>query len=135
MYLLDANAWIALFRRKSDKVLDELERHPDSEVALCPVVLAELWYGACRSAPAYRAENQRMVEDLRAKYVSVPLDDAAALDSGELRAYLAALGQPIGPYDLLIAAIARTHDLTLVTRNQSEFSRVPRLKIENWQDS
>jgi len=134
MYLLDANAWIALFRRKSDKVLDELERRPDDEVALCPIVLAELWYGACRSDPAYRAENQRMVEDLRAKYVSVPLDDAAALDSGELRAYLAALGQPIGPHDVLIAAIARTHNLTLVTRNQAEFSRVPRLIIENWED-
>jgi tRNA(fMet)-specific endonuclease VapC len=135
MYLLDANAWIALFRRKSGKVLDELERHPDTEVALCPIVIAELWYGACRSDPAYRAENKRLVDDLRAKYASVPFDDAAALDSGELRAYLAAVGQPIGPYDLLIAAIARTHNLTLVTRNQAEFSRVPGLTIENWEDS
>ena len=134
MYLLDANAWIAPFRRKSDRILAELERRPAREIALCPVVLAELWYGVSRSDPAHRADNERKVIDLRSKYISVPLDDAAALDSGELRAYLAARGQPIGPYDLLIASIVRTHGLTLVTRNHSEFSRVPRLKIENWED-
>jgi tRNA(fMet)-specific endonuclease VapC len=52
---------------------------------------------------------------------------------GEIRATLARQGKPIGPYDLQIAAISVTHDLTLVTDNVDEFSRVPRLKIENWQ--
>ncbi|MGO8750186.1 MAG: PIN domain-containing protein [Thermoguttaceae bacterium] len=135
MYLLDSNAWIALFRQKSASLLDELRRRPAAEIVLCPVVVCELWYGVCRSDPAYRATNQKLIEDLRARYVSVPLDDAAALDAAELRAYLAARGQPIGPYDLLIAAIARTSGLTLVTRNQAEFSRVPGLKIEDWQGS
>jgi tRNA(fMet)-specific endonuclease VapC len=38
----------------------------------------------------------------------------------------------IGPFDLQIAAIARLHDLTLVSGNLEEFSRIPGLKIENW---
>jgi tRNA(fMet)-specific endonuclease VapC len=42
-------------------------------------------------------------------------------------------GQLIGPYDLMIAAIALTHSLTLVTHNTKEFSRVPGLKLEDWE--
>lgn len=133
MFLLDSNAWIALFRGKSESLLAELKRHPASDIVLCPVVLTELQYGVCRCAPEYRAANQRMVDELRTKYASVPFDDAAAIDAAQLRAYLSASGQPIGPYDLLIAAIARTHGLTLVTNNRSEFVRVPNLTVADWQ--
>ena len=97
------------------------------------MVVTELQYGVCRCAPEYRAANQRMVDELRTNYVSIPFDDAAAIAAAELRALLAATGQPIGPYDLLIAAIARTHGLTLVTNNRSEFERVPGLTLADWQ--
>jgi len=76
-----------------------------------------------------------MVDELSATYGSVPFDDVAALNAAELRAHLAAIGQPIGPYDLLIAAIARTNNLTLVTHNTSEFARVPGLTLADWQTS
>jgi tRNA(fMet)-specific endonuclease VapC len=133
MYLLDSNAWIAVFRRKSVSLLEALKRRPPTDIVLCPVVLAELWYGVCRSVPPHRETNEKLVNEVRATYASVPLDDAAALDSAALRAHLAAAGLPIGPHDLLIAAIARTQDLTLVTHNTVEFSRVPGLRIEDWQ--
>ena len=42
-------------------------------------------------------------------------------------------GTPIGPYDVLIAAIALAHDLVLVTHNTKEFERVQGLKIEDWE--
>ena len=38
----------------------------------------------------------------------------------------------IGPYDLLIAAHARHIGATLVTNNEAEFRRVPRLAVQNW---
>jgi tRNA(fMet)-specific endonuclease VapC len=66
---------------------------------------------------------------------SLPFDDRAAEHCGEIRALLAREGRPIGPYDLQIAAIARAAGLILVTRNVSEFTRVPNLTIENWQDA
>jgi len=44
-------------------------------------------------------------------------------------------GQPIGPYDAQIAAIARAAGICAVTRNVSEFGRVPALRVENWQSS
>lgn len=65
--------------------------------------------------------------------MSAPFDDAAAVDVGHIRAELAAIGTPIGPYDLLIAAIARSQHLTLVTHNTTEFARVSGLLIEDWQ--
>jgi tRNA(fMet)-specific endonuclease VapC len=46
---------------------------------------------------------------------------------------LANVGTPIGPNDLLIAAIALANRLTLVTHNTTEFSPVPGLKLEDWQ--
>jgi tRNA(fMet)-specific endonuclease VapC len=133
MFLLDTNAWVALLRGKSPEILAQLQRRPAAEVALCPVVLAELWYGVHRSDPASRPTNESLVKQLQATYVSVPFDDAAAIDAGLLRAELAATGNIIGPYDLLIAAIARTQQHTLVTHNTAEFARVRGLRIEDWQ--
>ena len=60
-------------------------------------------------------------------------DDAAALDYADIRHDLTARGQVIGANDFMIAAIARTHNLTLVTNNTSEFSRVKNLSTEDWE--
>jgi tRNA(fMet)-specific endonuclease VapC len=49
-----------------------------------------------------------------------------------IRTDLAAQGKLIGPNDLMIAAIARTRQATLVTHNVGEFGRVARLQLENW---
>ena len=64
---------------------------------------------------------------------SVPFDDAAAECCGEIRAALVRQGQPIGPYDLQIAAIALARGFTVVTNNTHEFIRVPGLTVEDWQ--
>ncbi len=52
---------------------------------------------------------------------------------GMIRFQLEALGTPIGAYDLQIAAIALTNNLTLVTHNAREFKRVNNLLIEDWE--
>lgn len=132
-YLLDSNAWIAAMRQTSPPLEVRISQRQPSDIVLCSVVLAELWYGVCRGNQASRAKNELLFATLRATYASLPLDDAAAIDSGELRALLAASGKLIGPHDLLIASIARTRGLTLVTHNTGEFSRVPNLLIEDWQ--
>ncbi|MFM6078513.1 MAG: PIN domain-containing protein [Dolichospermum sp.] len=66
-------------------------------------------------------------------FISLPLDDISALNAGQIRAQLANLGTPIGYNDLLIASIALSHDLILVTHNTKEFLRVEGLKIEDWE--
>lgn len=131
--LLDTNAWIALFRQKSRRILNELQQRQPGEIALCSIVLTELWYGVLRSNPLHRQKNQSLVEQIAATYQSLPFDDAAARDCAELRAELAVQGQSIGPNDALIAAIARSQGATLVTHNTSELSRVTGLMIVDWE--
>ena len=98
-------------------------------------MLAELWFGVERSDATHQANNLKLVDELAAKYQSVPFDNAAARDYAAIRAHLSAAGQPIGPNDLLIAAITRNRGATLVTHNIAEFSRVPGLAIDDWQSA
>ncbi len=101
------------------------------DVALCSVVKAELLYGAARSQQPER--NQAQLQRFFAGFPSLSFDDQAAAAYGTLRAALEASGTLIGPNDLMIAAIALASGLVLVTHTTAEFSRVPALKIEDWQ--
>jgi tRNA(fMet)-specific endonuclease VapC len=67
-----------------------------------------------------------------ADFSVVGFEQEDALAAGEIRAALAAKGTPIGPYDVLIAAQARTRDLVLVTNNVGVFRRVDGLLVEDW---
>lgn len=67
-------------------------------------------------------------------YKHLHIDDPAAEAYGHLRAALEKQGKLIGPYDLLIAAIALAHGVTLVTHNTTEFGCVPDLSLEDWQE-
>jgi tRNA(fMet)-specific endonuclease VapC len=132
-YLLDSNTWISLLRWQNAGVLARLKTLPPDEIQLCSVVLAELWFGAERSDPTRQANNRKLVDELEAKYQSLPFDNSAASEYATIRAHLFNTGQPIGPNDMLIAAIARSRGTTLVTHNTAEFSRVPGLLIDDWQ--
>ena len=78
--------------------------------------------------------SREFLQKLHQRSQLLPLDKPSAAHAGRLRACVAALAQPIGPYDLLIAGTVLAHNLTLVTRNTRKFERVPGLKIENWHD-
>lgn len=97
------------------------------------MVRAELAYGAKKSA--HVADNLRLVDAFFEPFVCLPFGNREADAYGSLRADLEREGRPIGPNDLLIAATALTHSLTLVTHNTSEFGRVPGLKVEDWEST
>jgi tRNA(fMet)-specific endonuclease VapC len=133
-HVLDTNSFIDHLRGgAASKVTAKMASAPPGSVYLCSVVLAELIYGAMHSGPAHQAANLALIARLRQQFVSLPFDDRAAEEYGEIREYLAALGTPIGAHDLMIAAIAQASQMTLVTHNTTEFSRVPGLKLEDWQ--
>ena len=131
MWLLDTNAWIAYLERKPSLVKNRIATLPESAILLCDIVKAELIYGAYKSSRI--EQNLAKLELLFALVNSLPFDGNAAREFGEIRAYLARQGTPIGPYDLQIAAIAKVHDLILVTHNTREFSRVLGLRVEDWE--
>lgn len=131
MYLLDTNACIRVINKTSDPLLNRLRLHEPAEIYVCSVVRAELMYGAWRSS---RLEaNLETLRIFFSPLSSIPFDDRSAEHCGIIRAGLRRTGTPIGPYDLMIAAIARAHGLVLVTHNTDEFSRVPDLRLEDWE--
>ena len=133
IYLPDTNIWIAYLNPGESPVKTRLRAHPPAAITFCSVVKAELLYGAYRSAR--RDDNLSLLATLFAGFGSLPFDDAAAEVYGRLRAELAMQGTLIGPNDLMIAAIALVNQLTVVTHNTREFTRVAGLPLEDWVSS
>jgi tRNA(fMet)-specific endonuclease VapC len=94
-------------------------------------VYLELRVGPLRSNDP--AQSLADVRNFVIRHSSLDFDAASAEEGARIRADLAAKGTPIGPYDLMIAAIAKAHGLKLVTHNTNEFSRIPGLTLEDWQ--
>lgn len=130
MKLLATDICIHLLNSREPELVARLAAHQPSEIAVCSVVRAELFWGAHNSRRC--EENLARVRAFAAPFQSLPFDDASAEHYGFIRASLAAQGQPIGPNDNLIAAIALAHAAVLVTRNVREFSRVAELEVEPW---
>lgn len=131
IFLLDTNVWIQFLRNKNALVVQRIHAHQPSDLRVCSVSAAELYFGCSKSAKpiAHRAK----VDAVLAPYICLPFDRVAADEFAQIRQALETLGTPIGPYDMQIAAIARVNGLTLVSHNTSEFSRVPGLVLEDWE--
>jgi len=129
-WLPDTNVWISVLKNPLGRLEQRIRACPIDEVLLCSVVKAELWHGAQQYGN--RERRLRALSSLFQPFASIPFDDAAALHYAEIRHTLEIQGKVIGPNDLMIAAIARCHGLTVVTQNISEFGRVPGLQVEDW---
>ena len=129
-YLLDTNHWVAFFKGY-DKLLGvKIENTPSETITICSIVRAELLHGAQKYGNPDRRIDK--VERTLAPFESFAFDDAAADRYALIRHELELKGSIIGPYDLQIAAICLANDITLVTGNEGEFSRVTGLVVENW---
>jgi tRNA(fMet)-specific endonuclease VapC len=129
-YLLDTNTCIAVMRNHPAAVR-RLEALSPGDCAISTIASYELYTGVekCANPTKERAK----VELLLKTVPLVPFDAAAALEAARVRALLETQGQPIGPYDVLLAGQALALTLILVSANTREFSRVPGLTVENWQ--
>ncbi|MBI3850621.1 MAG: type II toxin-antitoxin system VapC family toxin [Verrucomicrobia bacterium] len=130
-WLLDTNAWIVYLKTPQSPIRTRLQTLRPSDLVLCSVVKAELLHGAEKYGN--RERRLGILRELFAPYASLPFDDAAAAQYGQMRHELEVGGNVIGPNDLMIAAIALANNHTLVTHNTAEFSRVPGLALEDWQ--
>ena len=128
-YMLDTNICIFTIKNRPEEVREAFKRN-SGQLSISTVTLMELIYGAEKSANPER--NLADVEGFAARLEVLPYDTQAAAHSGQLRAELARIGKPIGPYDQMIAGHARAQGLILVTNNLREFERVPGLRVEDW---
>ena len=128
-YLLDTNILIYTVKNRPKQVRERFEQNEGS-LAVSTVSLGELVFGAERSEKPQ--ENLRVIEALIARLELLPFNEAAAFHFGQIRAELFDKGQPIGPFDTMIAGHARSCGLVLVSNNTKEFERVSGLRLENW---
>ncbi len=130
-YLLDTNACIRYLNGQIMTLRQRLMGTDPKDIALCSIVKAELYHGALKSARP--SENLTKLQKFFKPFVSLDFNDDVAMTYGEIRTDLERKGQVIGPNDLMIAATAKTYEMTLVTHNVREFSRVPGLDLEDWE--
>ena len=139
IYLLDTDHLSILQRRGGADhavLIMNMSGHADTDIGVPVVSFHEQSLGCNALINAARTPADvllgydllaRIIEDFR-RFPIVPYDAAAAAVFDQLKAAKIR----VGTMDLRIAAIALARDLTLVTRNASDFGRVPGLRIEDW---
>ena len=127
-YLLDTNVVVRMIEGDAS-VRRQMQYRSLDDIGMSALVRFELYFGAFKGARVNH--NLGVVEGLAFKIIAFDADDAR--NAAEIRVAMSRAGTPIGPYDVLIAGQARARDLTLVTHNLREFTRVPGLRVENWE--
>jgi tRNA(fMet)-specific endonuclease VapC len=133
MICLDTNVAIHVINRRNPAIRARLgeQIRAGAAIVLPVIALFEMRYGYAKSDR--KVESERLLDEFLASGISViPFEREDAGHAGEIRAHLEALGAPIGFYDYLIAAQARSRNATLVTANSREFERVPGLVVVDW---
>ena len=135
MIFLDTNVVSETLRiRPSEKVLAWLERH-DAELALSSVVIAELAFGISKIHPDQRALRLAAgLEQWRRRFAGriFAFTEESAMIYGQIMGDAARSGRPMSAQDGMIAAVARSHDSPLATRNGSDFGPSEIAMINPW---
>ena len=129
-YLLDTNICIYLIKKRPLAVIDRFRQYSPKDVAISTITLFELQYGIEKSQ--YRQRSKDALAKFLLPLNLINIDRPAAVEAAIIRAQLGKKRMPIGPYDLLIAGLARSMDMILVTNNTKEFERIDNLHLENW---
>ncbi|MFQ5638898.1 MAG: type II toxin-antitoxin system VapC family toxin [bacterium] len=129
-FMLDTNICIYIIKKKPENVLNRFQKTSVADIGISSITMSELAYGVEKSLK--KEQNKIALLLFISPLEITPYADPAAQHYGEIRSALEKIGQPIGALDMLIAAHARSLNVTLVTNNTKEFERVPDLKVENW---
>lgn len=129
-YLLDTNICIYLIKKHPPEVLARFQQIQLKQLHIPTITLFELYYGIEKNNSQQR--NLAALENFIAPLTIVDFTLDAAKRAAKIRNHLQKQGTPIGAYDIQIAAIAISLNMTLLTNNTREFERVKDLKLENW---
>lgn len=130
-YLLDTNTCIRYINGRAPSIREHMRSIDDSDIIISAITKAEMYAGSAKSNTPKRSRTKQ--EAFFSRFKSLPFDDVSANEFGRIRTFLEKNGISIGPYDMQIAAIAVSHKLIVVTHNVKEFSRIPWLKVEDWE--
>ena len=130
-YLLDTSVYCQPLKRKGDAAsIRRWSRTGDDRCAIAVVTRAEVEWGLHRLAvPRLWALYDQV---LKSRLVVLPTDAAVWAAFSRMKAAQAAMGRPVADLDLLIAATAVEHGLTLATLNTRHFALIQGLVFEDW---
>jgi tRNA(fMet)-specific endonuclease VapC len=130
-FLIDTDVCSAHLRNVAN-VGSRFAQH-SGRLCISTVSLAELyaWVSRTKSPPRHRHGLMALLSDM----AILDVDHEVARQFGELRAAMLDRGQVVPGMDLLIAATALVHDLTMVTHNTRHFADIPGLTVEDWLSS
>ncbi len=128
-YLLDTNIVSHLVRNPRGAITKQIAEVGEDSVVTSIIVASELRFGVKKSGST---RLHKQLEAVLSAIDILPLESPAEHHYANLRYQLETAGKPIGPNDMLIAAHALSLNLTVVTANFSEFSRIDGLTVENW---
>ena len=133
MIHLDTNVAIALLNNRHPQVRARFDAaRAATALGLSVIVYHELMYGAARSERKQANQDKVAVFIAGGNFTILAFVEEDAREAADIRSHLKRRGEPIGPYDVLIAAQARRTGATLVTANTGEFERVPGLNVIDW---
>jgi tRNA(fMet)-specific endonuclease VapC len=132
-YLLDTCV-ISDFIKGEPGTQTRVKQTPPADIAISSITVMELRYGLALN-PQRAQKIEPAIASFLASVTILPFNTAEAEQAAQIRAILKTQGQPIGAYDVLIAATALQHNLLMVTANQREFDRVSQLQTENWRQA
>lgn len=132
-YLLDT-CIISDFIKGETATNARFKQTPPADMAISAVTVMELRYGLALN-PHRVQKIEPAIASILSSVTILPFGTVEAEQAAQIRAALKSQGQPIGAYDVLIAATALHHNLIMVTANQREFERVSGLQTENWRQS
>lgn len=128
-YLLDTDALI--YWLKGNKNIEQKALHIGlDQLGYSIISHAELYFGAYNSEQ--KEKNLAAIQIVQQKLTLVNLDAKSAQLFGSIKADLKRQGNIIMDADIMIASIAISNKLTLITNNEKHFERIAELKIENW---
>ncbi len=128
--MLDTNICIYIIKQKPKAALEKFKKMKNTDICISSITYSELIYGAEKSSNV--AKNMVALTMFLANIEILPYDENASVTYGLIRAKLEKKGNLIGPLDMLIAAHAKSLNMTLVSNNLKEFKRVDGLKLDNW---
>ena len=127
-HVLDTNICAAHFRRPAG--LAHRFFQYGGGLFVPTIVLGELYAGAYHvvDPTPLLLKIADLLNDVRV----LDFDQDCAEQFGKVRGSLLQKGISVPTADLMIAAVALTHDLTLVTNNTTDFRHIPGLRLDDW---
>ena len=140
MPVFDTNVLSELMRPAPNTAITSwVAEQTTSTLYLTAVSEAELRYGLAIMPPGRRRDGlaQGLERMLRTGFANriLPFDSSAAYTYAEIAAARRALGRPMPEANCQIAAIARSRDIAVVTRNVRDFADTGIGVIDPWTDT